>query len=398
MRILFLTFYYPPDLSAGSFRAVALVDALRKVAGPDLHIDVLTTQPNRYHSFATAVAEKEEFPNLSLRRFSLPRHRSGMVDQALAFTAYARRVMAATSGGHWDAVVATSSRLMTAVLGARVARRINAPLYLDIRDLFIDTMTDLLAGKPLAHILPVFRSLERRTFRAARRINVVSAGFLPDIRALVPDKEISVFTNGIDDEFLAGGACRAVPPRTEGALPLILYAGNIGEGQGLHSIVPEAARRLAGRARFRIIGGGGRHEALSNALSASGVTNVDLCPPVSRSELAKHYAEADILFLHLNDHAAFRKVLPSKVFEYAATGKPLLAGVAGHAASFIQSEIAGAEVFAPCDAEGFMASFEQVEGMPERIERGAFLDRYARRRVMEAMALDIVEMARETGA
>ena len=52
MRIGVLTFYYPPDLSAGSFRAAALLAALREQAPPGTHIDVITTMPNRYHSFA----------------------------------------------------------------------------------------------------------------------------------------------------------------------------------------------------------------------------------------------------------------------------------------------------------------------------------------------------------
>ena len=46
----------------------------------------------------------------------------------------------------------------------------------------------------------------------------------------------------------------------------------------------------------------------------------------------------DVLFLHLNDYSAFRKVIPSKIFEYAATGKPIVAGVSGYAAEFLRHE------------------------------------------------------------
>ena len=51
MRILLLSFYFRPDLSAGSFRATALVDALLK-AHPGVEIDVVTTLPNRYSAFS----------------------------------------------------------------------------------------------------------------------------------------------------------------------------------------------------------------------------------------------------------------------------------------------------------------------------------------------------------
>ena len=47
------------------------------------------------------------------------------------------------------------------------------------------------------------------------------------------------------------------------------------------------------------------------------------------------YDKASILFLHLNDYEAFYKVLPSKIFEYATTGKPIIAGVNGFAKDVI---------------------------------------------------------------
>ena len=46
-----------------------------------------------------------------------------------------------------------------------------------------------------------------------------------------------------------------------------------------------------------------------------------------------------ILFIHLNAYPAFEKVLPSKIFEYAATGKPILAGVSGYSADFIRNNL-----------------------------------------------------------
>ena len=49
-RLLILTYYYPPDLSAGSFRAEALVKALTALDRDGLTVDVVTTMPNRYGS------------------------------------------------------------------------------------------------------------------------------------------------------------------------------------------------------------------------------------------------------------------------------------------------------------------------------------------------------------
>jgi len=98
-------------------------------------------------------------------------------------------------------------------------------------------------------------------------------------------------------------------------------------------------------------------------------------------------------FLHLNDHPAFTKVLPSKIFEYAVTGKPILAGVAGNSSRFIHENVIGADVFAPCDAKGMTASLGRLLDGPRYIERADFRDRFSRRTIMRGMAEDILDLA-----
>ena len=390
MKILLLTFYYPPDLCAGSFRAGALVRALLEAGGPDLEIDVVTTVPNRYSTHKVSAPRLERQGHVAIHRFPLFGHKSGMLDQAAAFTMFASQAAICSLGKRWDLVIATSSRLMTAVLGAAVSGLARAPLYLDIRDLFTDTMDDLLRGRATHKLVPALRKVERWAIGRAHRVNVVSAGFLPYLQAVEPRHSYRLFSNGIDDEFLT--ADFATPHRASSQLPLVLYAGNIGEGQGLHEFFADAAVRCRGLATFRIVGDGGRRAALLESLKSSNVDNVEVLDAVSRERLIEHYREADILFLHLNDHPAFTRVLPSKIFEYAVTGKPILAGVAGNSARFIHENVIGADVFAPCDAKGMTASLGRLLDGPRYIERADFRDRFSRRTIMRGMAEDILDL------
>lgn len=393
MKLLILSNYFTPDLSAGSFRMQAFIEALEPHAQQGLEVDLITTRPNRYASLKAEAPAFEDRRWLRIQRITLPAHQNGMADQARAYVRYAMEVRRLTRGRRWDLVFATSSRLMTAGLGGHVARRMKAPLYLDIRDLFTLNMDELLAGNPLKLLMPVFRQIERRAFRASGWINVVSEGFIPHVRGIAPNVPVSCFTNGIDDLFLTEDF---TTPAVRNDIPLILYAGNMGEGQGLHRIVPSVAKALEGRVRFRLIGDGGKRRELECALAEQGLSNVELLPPVSRSKLVAHYREADILFLHLNDLDAFRKVLPSKLFEYAATGRPLLAGIAGHAAKFTATELPDAEVFAPCDAEAMIAAVERLIARAPDIDRKYFCQRYARHKIMTAMAADVLECAQSS--
>ncbi|WJN59950.1 glycosyltransferase family 4 protein [Pseudomonas sp. SO81] len=394
-RILLLTFFYPPDLSAGSFRAGALVQALRQQAGDEVQIEVLTTQPNRYsdHSFETVSVE--ESPGLYVRRIHLPQMRRGFIGQAVSFWRYVRKVNRLTAANEYDLVVATSSRLMTAVLGAWVAYRKHTRLYLDIRDIFVENLGVLFPAPVAMPLGWVFGAFERWAVERAQRVNLVSHGFLGYFQPRYPAQQFSIYSNGVDAVFEAFAASVGVPSARLDGKPLqVLYAGNLGDGQGMHLILPELARRLRGRAHFRVVGAGGRLEALSDALRATESSdNVELLPPVARVRLLELYREADVLFLHLNDFPAFKRVLPSKLFEYAATGKPVWAGVAGYAVEFIAREIHNAAVFAPCDVDGALSALERLS--LAATPRDDFVRSFSRQKIMQNMAQDVLACMRE---
>ena len=77
-RILYLSFYFEPDLCAGSFRNSPLVHELANQAkASNTQIELLTTLPNRYKSFEMGAKEVEEIDNLTIRRAQIPKHKSG---------------------------------------------------------------------------------------------------------------------------------------------------------------------------------------------------------------------------------------------------------------------------------------------------------------------------------
>lgn len=391
MRMLFLSFYFTPDLSAGSFRAAALIKALKHQLPLSSHIDVLTTMPNRYSSFNVLAQESEEESGLSIVRIPLPLHNSGMIEQSKAFLNYVLAVRKHVRNHHYDLVFATSSRLMTAVLGASIARAQSIPLYLDIRDIFVDTIQDVLPRWLAGSMGFIFSWLERYAVGYASKVNLVSQGFEEYFRTKYPDQNFGFYTNGIDDEFIP--AVEAITHETVSIPPYsVLYAGNIGEGQGLHIIVPELAKSMYGQIIITVIGDGGRRAQLANAIVEAGLDNVIIQNPVKRSALVKIYSDADILFLHLNDYKAFRKVIPSKIFEYAASGKPILAGVAGYMVEFIERELDGAEIFEPFDVNGAVKAISMLD--LQQVCRKDFIIKYKRSTIMENFSNDIISVAK----
>jgi glycosyltransferase involved in cell wall biosynthesis len=386
LKLLILSFYYQPDLCAGSFRITALLKALLEKLPEDAEIDLITTLPNRYSSFCTEAPCYEQFKGLTVYRTLLPSHHSGMADQSKAFFAFASQALKIIGSKRYDLIFASSSRLMTAALGAVVAHRSGSTLYLDIRDIFADTIKDVLPKNIAMLVHPFFSLLERWTINSAAKINLVSMGFAPYFKKRYPQSNLSFFSNGIDDEFM-----RIQPTGFSASAKDVLqvvYAGNMGDGQGLHKIIPKLANMFSDRLQFVLVGDGGRRKQLAEAIAAEKCQNVELLEPVNREKLIEIYQSADILFLHLNNYDAFKKVLPSKLFEYAALGKPIWAGIAGYPAEFTENNISNAAIFSPCDAEAAALAFKQLSIVTE--PRANFTERYARKNIMQAMAADIL--------
>ena len=354
---------------------------------------MLTTLPHRYHSFGAEAPRREDLPGLTIRRIALGRHRSGMLDQSLLFARFALGARETVRGERYDLVFATSSRLGTALLGAHLARRAGARLYLDIRDLFVDNMKEVLRGPAAALANRALPVLERYALTRAATVNVVSGGFLDYLRRRYPRQRLVNFSNGIDEEFLAAApAARRPSPRPAGPGTLtVVYAGNIGEGQGLEQLVPPLAERLGPRVQFRIIGDGGRRAQLEASLEARGLSNVTVLDPVGRGQLIEEYRRADVLLLHLNAYQAFEKVLPSKVFEYAAMGKPLWAGVGGFAADFLRAEVDNVALFRPCDPADAARALNTL--VLEDAPRALFTAKFRRDAITAALADDILAVA-----
>jgi glycosyltransferase involved in cell wall biosynthesis len=389
LRIVYLTFYFKPDLCAGSFRNSPLADELaRQAKSKEVIIDVYTTIPHRYSSFDIDAPAYEEIDNIRIHRILLPPHKSGMLDQVFSFSNYYKEVIKLNKGKKVDLVFASSSRLFTAFLGYRIARKSKTPLYLDIRDIFVDTMNDVFKSKYLKMlVLPVLKFIENRTFNYANHINLISGGF-KDYFKKFKNAKFTFYSNGIDDEFITNKNV-ILDPTKDANKKLIVYAGNIGEGQGLDKIIPEAAKLLGNNFEFLIIGDGGTKHLLLTAIQKMGVENIILKNPISRNELRILYNNADYLFLHLNDYPAFRKVLPSKIFELATFKKPIIAGVSGFSAQFIKDEIKNSFVFNPCDYNTLVNHLINVDEI-SNIDRTDFIEKYKRSTINEKMATTIL--------
>jgi hypothetical protein len=75
-------------------------------------------------------------------------------------------------------------------------------------------------------------------------------------------------------------------------------------------------------------------------------------------------------------------------------GKPILAGVGGYAARFVNEEIDNAAVFEPCNVDSAVNAFNSLAMLHS--PRKEFLEKFARADIMKRMALDVLTLISTT--
>ena len=123
----------------------------------------------------------------------------------------------------------------------------------------------------------------------------------------------------------------------------IMFAGNIGESQGLETLVA-AVDMLRHRSdiHFTIIGSGGAMEAVQTSIARRNLekhfTFLGRFPP---DQMPGFFAQADAMFVSLKDFPNFALTVPYKVQCYLACGRPIIASISGEGARIIKAAGAG---------------------------------------------------------
>tara|TARA_Y100001954_G_C15824055_1_gene611406 strand:+ start:5096 stop:6304 length:1209 start_codon:yes stop_codon:yes gene_type:complete len=398
-KILFLSYYFYPDLSAGSFRNTSLISYIDKLVSEsslNIEMDLITTSPNRYKSFRNKKTDKHNFVNVNVHYIDVGSHNNNFFSQALCFFKYFLGVFRITKKQKYSLVYASSSRLFTASLAVLIKNLQNSPyLYLDIRDIFFETITDVFDKNiVLTNILKlVIPPIEYYTFKNSDHINLVSPGFKDYFNKFKFQKNLnfSFFTNGIDDEFLKTKENSRSKKNIDSVK--IIYAGNIGSSQCLDKTLPKIAKNLGDNYKFCIYGDGARKNKLLDEIEFYKLKNISINNPIAREELIIEYENSDILFMQVDDKLAFKRVIPSKLFEYSSFNKPILALIDGYCKTFIEENLSHSYVVGQKNFTDVVKVIKKMDlqKIQKSINRDNFKKKYSRKNINKLMAKSILK-------
>ena len=142
---------------------------------------------------------------------------------------------------------------------------------------------------------------------------------------------------------------------------LVGYIGTHGMAHKLDFILDcaKALDKKDNNFHFLFIGDGAKKEELLAYNQQLGCSNVTMLDSVSKSEVARYISILDICLINLRKSPLFTTVIPSKIFENAGMGIPILLGVEGEAKEIIESYDAGM-AFEPENQADFIEKLKEI--------------------------------------
>jgi glycosyltransferase involved in cell wall biosynthesis len=360
VKILYVSFWYAPEMGAPAARATELT---REWARLGHEVTVLTGFPHYPHGRkrdcdrGVLTRRERVFGVDVVRSYVFAARNAGRIRRTAGYLSFFSSAMTlgALRVGRPDVVIATTPQIFVGVLGATLRTLFGVPLVLEVRDLWPESIVAAGAWTD-GPALRTVAGLSRWLYHTADHVVTVGPGYKRGIlraSSLGPE-DVTVLTNGVDlDRFDPRRTDRAEARRRLGFADhetVVLYLGNHGMCQALHTVVEAADRLRAHRdLRFVFVGDGAERPHLQEAARSRGLDDVRFDPPVPRDDVNAYYAAADICLATLRDTPLFREVIPSKIYEIMAMGRPVVLSVDGDAREIVVD--GGAGLFAePEDA------------------------------------------------
>ena len=283
----------------------------------------------------------------------------GTIKRILDYVSYALASFIASFFHKADIIIATSPQLFTAVSGFMVSVVKNRPWIMEVRDLWPESIKAVDAMNTSSILNPI-QKLVHFLYKSCTAMVVVTDSFKEIISAQgIPPEKISVVKNGVNQSrFNLSKIDHSIAEELdiEGKF-VVGYIGTHGMAHNLDFILDCAKEVSQADIIFLLIGDGAMKNRLERRRAHENIINVRMLEAIPRDVVHQYISIIDLALIPLKKSETFQSVLPSKIFENAAMGKPILLGVEGEAQEMVSSYEAGL-CFEPENKEDFIAKLE----------------------------------------
>ena len=223
-------------------------------------------------------------------------------------------------------------------------------IILDVRDIVWEYL-------PKNRIMGFAKFVIRTTFKfSTSKVKLITTTNLNEAKLinLISKHKPLIVGNGISNEYFE--ILSRIPIKKLNRKINLTYLGNIGIAQELEILVDFA--KVNQNTTIKIVGDGARLNAIKKLVNINNIFNFEFKDPVKFNHIQKLYEEADILFAQIG--SSYSSAIPSKIFEYIASGKKVLIGLPEGVAKEIFSKFDGIEIFKTGDLSSMCKSFKRL--------------------------------------
>ena len=365
MKILAVSQFFTPDITAAAFRIAETVEDLRESGS---EVEVITTFPHK-----SKVSDRIESGNNGVHRVSLPNtENKGFLGYIYLYVSFMIKSIAkGLKVGRKqkpDIIWASSPPIFVGLSGWFLSRVLGAKLALDIRDIWPDSAVAAGQISDSGFAYKGGKWMERFLYTHADIITCVAKPMQGYIKEHA-DKEVEVIYNGVEtglqNSAKAGRESVLNEVASNPKSRKILYAGNFGHVQQLDLLITAYAEinksELQHDWEIFFLGNGVKKEEMKSSVSAYDLSDkIHFLDPVPKQEVFDYLSSSDVLFIHLMESKVLRLTIPSKVFDYMLADRPLLAGIHGEGKQIIDDSF-GNVTFKSGDVGELKKAFKKLD-------------------------------------
>jgi len=353
MKILVVCQHYWPE-------PYPLTDVCEGLVQRGHEVHVVTDVPNYpmgyiYPDYRKRKNRSQEHNGVRITRTFTVGRRNNVLFRMLNYFSYAisSTLHVLKSREDYDVVFTNqSSPVMMVSAALAYAKKWNKKTVLYCMDLW---PASLAAGgvRESSLIYKIFRKISGFLYRKADRILITSQMFREYFQKEfdIPENRIGYLPQYAPADF------EPLPPKEQGEIVDLVFAGNVGAAQCIPTILT-AAKKLQDTAniRWHIIGDGSELNNAKKMASDLGLNCVVFHGRKPLEQMPQYYAMADAMLVTLTADPFISMTLPGKVQTYMASGRPILAAADGETPAVLHA--------AQC---GFCARAEDADDLADKV-------------------------------
>ncbi len=400
MKILFLTDNFPPEINAPANRTYEHARAW--VRSKNVRVTIITSFPNHpygkiYKGYKNKLYSKEKIDGITvIRVWTYMSSNKGVYKRIFDYISFSIMSFFVGIFQKSDIIIATSPQFFTTWSAFLLSKIKRVPWIFELRDLWPESIKAVGAINNKI-ILKILEKIEMVLYKSASKIVVVTESFKKDLESRKIDKDkIHVIYNGVDLNLfqpIKKPVDLLKKYKLEDKI-IIGYIGTHGMAHNLNFIINCLKNINLENIHFLFVGDGAMKYDLVKMSSKANLKNITFVDSVNRESVVKYLALLDISLINLRKDNAFKKVIPSKIFEASAMKIPVLMGVEGEAKILVEKYQSGL-CFEPNNENDFINKIEILtnnEQLKIYKNKAIALSKKFNREILSKEMLSIIEL------